>query len=212
MTFMEAFDSLKNAMANADASAIDGHLAVQVNFTDSDASGICYIEVQDHTLYVEPYDYYDRNAMFLVDSKDLVLIMTGHLDFDVAVTSGRLTIAGDAEKAAEVKKLITPAPSKVEAAKEKVSEMADKAVAAAKAAAEKAAPAAKAAAEKAGEYAKVAAEKAAPVAKAAAEKAGEYAKVAKEKAAPVAKAAAEKALNAVEKAAAAAKGKLDSKK
>ena len=138
MSFMDAFQKLKDATAKSDAGTIDGHLAIQINFTDEDAAGICYMEVQDHTLFVEPYDYYDRNAMFLVSSKDLVRILTGRLGFDTAVASGKLTIAGDAEKAMEFKKLIVKAPSKVDTAK-----------AAAKKAAEKAAPAAKKAAQKA---------------------------------------------------------------
>ena len=190
MSFMDAFQKLKDATVNSDAGTIDGHLAIQINFTDEDASGICYMEVQDHTLFVEPYDYYDRNAMFLVNSKDLVRILTGRLGFDTAVSSGRLTIAGDAEKAMEFKKLIVKAPSKTDVAKT-----------AAKKAAAKAAPAAK----KAAEGAKKAAAKAAPAAK----KAAEGAKKAAAKAAPAAKKAAAKALTAVEKSAGAAAKKLE---
>ena len=112
MAFLDAFRKLKDATAKSDASGIDGHLAFQINFTDEDAAGICYMEVQDHVLYVEPYDYYDRNAMLLVSSTDLIRILTGRLTFEKAVESGKLTIAGDSEKALELKKLVVKAPRK----------------------------------------------------------------------------------------------------
>lgn len=106
MTFFEAFENIKKAMKTAKADKIDGHLAIQVNLNDPDASGICYIEVKDNTLYVEPYDYYDRDAIIHISSENLVKIMSGKLDIDKALEDKLLVIEGNVERAAELKKLI----------------------------------------------------------------------------------------------------------
>ena len=44
-------------------SDIHEHLAYQFNIT-GEAEGIFYVEVKEGTLYVEPYEYFDRDAMF----------------------------------------------------------------------------------------------------------------------------------------------------
>ncbi len=106
MTFFEAFENVKKSMKTAKADKIDGHLAIQVNLNDPDASGICYIEVKDNSLFIEPYDYYDRDAIIHISSTNLAKIMTGKLDFDKAIEDKLLVIEGDFERAAEIKKLV----------------------------------------------------------------------------------------------------------
>lgn len=105
MTFIEAFDKVKAAMAGADASVIEGHLAIQVNLSDEDAHGICYIEVSEGQLSVEPYDYYDRDAIITVASKDLVRIMSGRLGLEKAIENGVVAVEGNLDRALELKKL-----------------------------------------------------------------------------------------------------------
>ncbi len=106
MTYIEAFETIKKTLKTAKADKIEGHLAVQVNLTDNDAGGILYLEVIDKRLRIEPYDYFDRDAMFMVSLTDFINIMTSKIDFDKAVEDGTLCIYGDLEKANEVKKLI----------------------------------------------------------------------------------------------------------
>ena len=48
---------------DADVSDIQEHLAYQFNIT-GEAEGIFYAEVKEGKLYVEPYEYFDRDAMF----------------------------------------------------------------------------------------------------------------------------------------------------
>ena len=105
MTFIEAFDKVKAAMAGADASALEGHLAIQVNLSDEDAHGICYIEVSEGQLFVEPYDYYDRDAIITVESKDLVRVMSGRLGLEKAIEKGVVAVEGNLDAALELKKL-----------------------------------------------------------------------------------------------------------
>lgn len=105
MTFIEAFDKVKAAIAGADASVIEGHLAIQVNLSDEDAHGICYVEVSEGQLSVEPYDYYDRDAIITVTSKDFVRVMSGRLGFEKAIENGVITVEGNLDAALELKKL-----------------------------------------------------------------------------------------------------------
>lgn len=112
MTFIEAYEKIKAAMEKSDASGVEGHLAVQVNLCDEDAHGIMYIEVKDGQLYVEPYDYYDHDAILTAATKDVVRVMAGRLGYDKAVENGVFVIEGNVEKAAELKKLVVKATRK----------------------------------------------------------------------------------------------------
>ncbi len=112
MTFIEAFEKVKAATEKSSTEGIAGHVAIQVNLCDEDASGIMYIEVADGVLSVEPYDYVDRDAMITVSSKDLVRVLSGRLGYDKAVANGVLAVAGNEEKAAELKKLVVKAERK----------------------------------------------------------------------------------------------------
>lgn len=105
MTFIEAFEKVKASMADADASVVERHLAIQVNLCDEDAHGTCYIEVKDGRLHVEPYDYYDRDAVITVNSKDLVRVMSGRLGLDKAIENGVIAVQGDLDRVLELKKL-----------------------------------------------------------------------------------------------------------
>lgn len=64
MTYAEIFYEIKNKFMGADLSDIREHLAFQFNIEDEEAGGIFYVEVKDGELSVEPYEYYDRDAMF----------------------------------------------------------------------------------------------------------------------------------------------------
>ena len=106
MTFFEAYDKIKSAMEKSDAKAVEGHLALQININDADASGIIYIEVRDGQLFVEPYDYYDRDAIITASYKDVVRVMSGRLGYDKAIENGAFAVDGNIERAAELKKLV----------------------------------------------------------------------------------------------------------
>lgn len=147
MTFFEAFDKVKASMKTAKADKKIEHLAIQVNLNDPDASGICYIEIKDGKVFVEPYDYYDRDAIIHLSSKNLVDIMRGKLDFDKALEDKQLTVEGNYEAAALLKTLVKkPATRKKPAAKKAAEVKAEpekKATPAKKPAAAKKAPAKK---------------------------------------------------------------------
>ena len=65
MTYADFFYEIKGKFMGADVSDIHEHLAYQFNIEDEEAGGAFYVEVKDGVLYVEPYEYYDRDAMFI---------------------------------------------------------------------------------------------------------------------------------------------------
>ena len=118
MTFIEAYEKIKAAMEKSNPAEVEGHLAIQVNINDEDAQGIMYIEVKDGTLYVEPYDYVDHDAILTASYKDIVRVMGGRLGYEKAVANGVFAVEGNLEKAEELKKLVVKATRKPCAKKE----------------------------------------------------------------------------------------------
>ena len=105
MTFFEIFDEVKATFMQADVSDFRGHLALQVNMT-GEGEGRFYAELSDGKLNVEPYEYFDRDVLFIIDSKDFLKLVHGKLDLVFAFTVGKLKVEGDLGKALEIQKLI----------------------------------------------------------------------------------------------------------
>ena len=105
MTFQEVFEEIKSMFLKADVSDIHEHLAYQFNIT-GEAEGIFYAEVKDGQLFVEPYEYFDRDAMFTCSAETLFKIAEGKTDPVLAFTLGRLKVEGNIDKALRLKDLI----------------------------------------------------------------------------------------------------------
>ncbi len=105
MTYADMFSKVKGMMMEADVSTVNEHLAYQFNIT-GEAEGIFYAEVKEGKLYVEPYEYYDRDAIFICSAETLFKITEGKLDPVLAVTLGKLKVEGNIDKALYLKKLI----------------------------------------------------------------------------------------------------------
>ena len=105
MTYSEYFSSVKTKFMGADVSDIKEHLAYQLNVTGEE-SGIFYVEVKDGKLYIEPYEYHDRDAMFTASAKVYNDIMEGKLDPVLAFTLQKLKVEGDFGKALRFKELV----------------------------------------------------------------------------------------------------------
>ena len=106
MTYEEFFSKVKETFMDADVSNITEHLAYQFNIT-GEAEGIFYVEVKEGKLYVEPYDYHDRDAMFTCSAENLIKIAQGKLDPILAVTLKKLKVDGNIDKALKLKKMIS---------------------------------------------------------------------------------------------------------
>lgn len=105
MTFQDVFEKFKDEMKDKDISKIDGHLAFQFNIT-GEGEGKFYAEVNDGVLHIEPYEYYDRDAIFICSAKTLFGIISGKTDPIMAFTIGKLKVEGSIEKALKIKDII----------------------------------------------------------------------------------------------------------
>lgn len=105
MTYAEFFSEVKEKFMEADISDVTEHLAYQFNII-GEAEGIFYVEVKEGKLYVEPYEYFDRDALFTCTAKTLMKIARGELDPILAFTLQKLKVEGNIDKALKLKELI----------------------------------------------------------------------------------------------------------
>lgn len=106
MTYEEIFQKVKELVGEADVSGIKEHLAYQFNIT-GEGEGAFYIEVREGKLYVEPYEYYDRDSLFICNANVLFKLISGKLDPVLAFTTGRLKVEGDLGKALKLKDFVS---------------------------------------------------------------------------------------------------------
>ena len=104
MTFDELVTKVRSIAETKDVSNTD-FLAVQVNITGK-SSGVFYVEVKDHRISVEPYEYNDRNCAVTMSMTDFNKLIDGKLDPVVAYTLKKLKVDGDVGKALEFSKLL----------------------------------------------------------------------------------------------------------
>ena len=96
MTYEQVVAKVKAKFADIDASTIDGVVALQINLEGKNVNGIFYIEVKDHNVNVEPYEYYDRHDIVTVNPTNLLKLVDGKLDPIEAYNKGKVVIDGDA--------------------------------------------------------------------------------------------------------------------
>lgn len=106
MMYADFFYEVKQKFEGTDVSDIKEHLAYQFNIEDDNAGGIFYVEVKEGKLYIEPYEYYDRDAMFTCKVDVLNKIMNGKTDPVAAFTAQKLKVEGNIDKALRLKELI----------------------------------------------------------------------------------------------------------
>lgn len=104
MILPNVLKKLRKVAENTDVSNVD-FLAVQVNLTDNDP-GVFYVEVKDHQINIEPYNYYDRNCAITITSTNFNKLVDGKIDAVEAFLSGKLTVEGDVDKALEFANLL----------------------------------------------------------------------------------------------------------
>ena len=128
MTYADLFYEIKGKFMGADVSDIHEHLAFQFNIEDEEAGGAFYVEVKDGVLHVEPYEYYDRDAMFICSSEVLLKIADGEMDPIAAFTDQKLRVEGNIEKALRLKEIIEMKRASVQSQKSPAKKTADKVV------------------------------------------------------------------------------------
>ena len=106
MTYTDLFYEIKGKFMGADVSDIHEHLAFEFDIEDEEAGGAFYVEVKDGQLYVEPYEYYDRDAQFICAPEVLIKIADGKLDPVWAFTNQKLRVEGNIDKALRLNEII----------------------------------------------------------------------------------------------------------
>ena len=104
MTFDELITKVRKMASEVDASNKD-FLAVQINITGK-VNGVFYVEVKDHRINVEPYEYIDRNCAITINITNFNKLIDGKLDPVLAFTTGKLKVDGDMGKALEFANLL----------------------------------------------------------------------------------------------------------
>ncbi|MDD6070743.1 MAG: SCP2 sterol-binding domain-containing protein [Clostridiales bacterium] len=106
MTYAEYFYEIKNKFMGTDVSDIHEHLAFQFDIEDPECGGIFYVEVKDGQLFVEPYEYYDRDAKFIASPDTFTKLAEGTMDPVAAFTMQKLKVEGNIDKALRLKEII----------------------------------------------------------------------------------------------------------
>ena len=76
MTYEQIVEKVKKALAKVDASAVNGHLAVQVDVY-GEGEGAFYIEVKDGKVDVQPYEYFDHDLRIRCTGEEIIAIAEG---------------------------------------------------------------------------------------------------------------------------------------
>lgn len=112
MTYADFFQEMKSRFAGTDVRHIHEHLAFQFNIEDREAGGIFYVEVKDGQLYIEPYDYHDRHAIFSAGTETFIKIAEGKADPVDEFLAHRLKVEGDLDQAVKLKNILAKADKK----------------------------------------------------------------------------------------------------
>ena len=105
MTYSEYFASVKAKFMGTDVSDIKEHLAYQFNVLGEE-TGIFYVEIKEGQLFIEPYEYFDRDAIFTATADVFNDIMDGNLDPVAAFMFQKLKVEGNLEQALKINDLI----------------------------------------------------------------------------------------------------------
>ncbi len=93
MTFHEIVERVQVHFADADAEMIKGHLAVQFNIT-GEGHGAFYLEVKDHQVSVEPYEYFNRDAAIRLSADTLFRILNKETTYEKELNEFRIAVEG----------------------------------------------------------------------------------------------------------------------
>ena len=107
MTYEELVKSVKDIYANADAGNVKEHVAIQCNI-EGEAEGALYIEFSEGNIDVQPYEYYDRDAILTLSAANLLEIAAGKKDLLEAYHANEVSVWGDLDKVVEMKKVLLP--------------------------------------------------------------------------------------------------------
>lgn len=104
MTYEQIVAKAKEIMSKKSAADCKEHIAAEIHI-EGEGEGAYYIEVKDGNIYVEPYEYYDRDFILTASAENLLGIVEGSLDAVAAYTTGKIKIDGSIDKALAFQKI-----------------------------------------------------------------------------------------------------------
>lgn len=105
MTYHELFAYIREKFIDKDVSDFKSDAAYQFNVR-GEGEGAFYVAVKNNVLSIEPYEYYDRDVIFEIDSNVLIDIADGKIKPVAALMSGKLKTHGNKIKALEFEKIL----------------------------------------------------------------------------------------------------------
>lgn len=103
-TYEQVVEFMRNAYSYSGVNFGIDHLAIQFNIVGK-GEGAFYLEIKDGRLHVEPYEYYDRDALITTSAEVLKRIADGKIDAYSAFLAGDIQIEGNLRKELLVKVL-----------------------------------------------------------------------------------------------------------
>lgn len=102
MTYINAFEKIKERLKEVTADKFTSDFAIQVNLTNKDCAGAFYIANLNGEFEVEPYDYKDNSAMITLMMGDFTKLIEGKQPIDKAIESGKMEVKGDVGAVAQL--------------------------------------------------------------------------------------------------------------
>ncbi|MBQ7203882.1 MAG: SCP2 sterol-binding domain-containing protein [Eubacterium sp.] len=106
LSYEQVVEAARNRFCDVDVSSVVGTKAFQINIQGKTAEGIFYIEIKDGEVHVEPYEYYDRDAILTMNATNFLKLIDGKLDPVLAFTLGKIKVDGDIGAALEMIKFL----------------------------------------------------------------------------------------------------------
>lgn len=97
MTYEELVTRVRDATKNARVSKAVGHVAFQFN-VEGEGEGAFYLEISDGKVYVEPYEYYDRDVIIVTTADVIIQMLEGELLPRIAYANEKLRAYGNVDQ------------------------------------------------------------------------------------------------------------------
>lgn len=97
MTYEELVKEVRKNYGALDASGIKEHVAVQFNI-EGEAEGAFYVEITDSNVDVEPFEYFDRDAVVTTSADVALSLSSKKLSLKDAYNDETAKVWGDLDK------------------------------------------------------------------------------------------------------------------
>lgn len=94
MTYENIVNKVQKQAIKCNVAPIDHHIAVQFNIL-GEGEGAFYVEIAAGRILVQPYEYYDRDAVIYVDAETLFDVFAGTISISDVTSNGRLVVQGN---------------------------------------------------------------------------------------------------------------------